>query len=69
MDYQNFTETAISKQDVEFAKEFERFVNGRMRSADDTVRELTRALPPAADVQGVHRLHAPTGVQLSERTL
>ena len=43
MDYQNFTETAISKQDVEFAKEFERFVNGRMRSADDTGRELTRA--------------------------
>ena len=43
MDYQNFTETGISKQDVEFAKEFERFVNGRMRSADDTGRELTRA--------------------------
>ena len=43
MDYQNFIETAISKQDMEFAKEFESFVNGRMRSADDTGRELTRA--------------------------
>lgn len=43
MDYQNFTETAISKQDMEFAIEFESFVNGRMRSADDTGRELTKA--------------------------
>lgn len=42
MDYKDFSEKAISKQDIEFAKEFERFVNGRMRSADDTGRELSR---------------------------
>lgn len=40
MDYKDFSEKAISKQDTEFAKEFESFVNGRMRSADDTGREL-----------------------------
>lgn len=43
MDYQDFSGEAISKQDMEFAKEFENFVNGRMRSADDTGRELSRA--------------------------
>ncbi len=43
MDYKDFSEKAISKQDIEFAKEFESFVNGRMRSADDTGRELSRA--------------------------
>lgn len=43
MDYQDFSEEAISKQDKEFAKEFENFVNGRMRSADDTGMELSRA--------------------------
>lgn len=42
MDYKDFSEKAISKQDIEFAKEFESFVNGRMRSADDTGRELSR---------------------------
>ena len=43
MDYQNFSGEAISKQDKEFAKEFEYFVNGRMRSAEITGRELSRA--------------------------
>lgn len=43
MDYQDFSGEAISKQDKEFAKEFENFVNGRMRSAETTGRELSRA--------------------------
>ena len=69
MDYQDFSGEAISKQDKEFAKEFENFVNGRMRSADDTGRELSRAHRATADVQGVHRLHAPTGAQLPKGLL
>lgn len=43
IDYQDFSGEAISKQDKEFAKEFENFVNGRMRSAETTGRELSRA--------------------------
>ena len=43
MDYKDFSEEAISKQDKEFAKVFENFVNGRMRSAETTGRELSRA--------------------------
>ena len=43
MDYKDFSEKAISKQDIEFAKVFENFVNGRMRSAETTGRELSRA--------------------------
>lgn len=42
MGYQKYSETAISRQNMEFAKEFENFVNGRMRSADGTGMELTR---------------------------
>ena len=43
MEYQNFSGEAISKQDMEFAKEFENFVNGRMRSVEDTGKELATA--------------------------
>ena len=71
MDYKDFSEEAISKQDKEFAKVFENFVNGRMRSAETTGRELSRAhrYLATADVQGVHRLHAPTGAQLPKGLL
>ena len=43
MGYQDFSGEAISKQDKEFAKEFENFVNGRMCFAEITGRELSRA--------------------------
>lgn len=41
--YDNYQERTISKHDKEFAQEFENFVNGRMRSAEDTGRELSMA--------------------------
>lgn len=43
MDYQGFSRETISEQDKAFAQEFANFVNGRMCSADNTGRELTRA--------------------------
>ncbi len=43
MDYQGFSGEAISEQDKAFAREFTKFVNGRMCSADKTGKELTRA--------------------------
>ncbi|MCS2793811.1 sulfide:quinone reductase [Bacteroides faecis] len=43
MDYQEFTGVTISEQDKAFAQEFANFVNGRMCSAENTGRELTRA--------------------------
>lgn len=43
MDYQEFTGVTISAQDKAFAQEFANFVNGRMCSAENTGRELTRA--------------------------
>ena len=45
MDYYNdYQESAISKHDKEFAQMFENFVNGRMRSAEDTGLVLATAL-------------------------
>jgi len=43
MDYQELSRVSISEQDKAFAQEFANFVNGRMCSADNTGRELTRA--------------------------
>ena len=43
MDYQEFTGVTISEQDKAFAQEFANFGNGRMCSAENTGRELTRA--------------------------
>lgn len=43
MDYQELSGVTISEQDKAFAKEFANFVNGRMCSAENTGRELTRA--------------------------
>lgn len=43
MDYQELSGVTISEQDKAFAQEFANFVNGRMCSADNTGRELTRA--------------------------
>lgn len=43
MDYKNFSMETISEQDKAFAQEFANFVNGRMCSADQTGKELTRA--------------------------
>lgn len=43
MDYQEFPGVTISEQDKAFAQEFANFVNGRMCSAENTGRELTRA--------------------------
>lgn len=43
MDYQELSGVTISEQDKAFAQEFVNFVNGRMCSADNTGRELTRA--------------------------
>lgn len=43
MDYKNFSGETISEQDKAFAQEFANFVNGRMCSADQTGKELTRA--------------------------
>ena len=44
MDYYNdYQESAISKHDKEFAQMFENFVNGRMRSAEDTGMVLATA--------------------------
>ena len=43
MDYQDLSGVTISEQDKAFAKEFANFVNGRMCSAENTGRELTRA--------------------------
>lgn len=43
MDYQELSGVSISEQDKAFAQEFANFVNGRMCSAENTGRELTRA--------------------------
>ena len=43
MDYQELSGVTISEQDKAFAQEFANFVNGRMCSAENTGRELTRA--------------------------
>ncbi len=43
MDYQELSGVTISEQDNAFAQEFANFVNGRMCSAENTGRELTRA--------------------------
>ena len=43
MDYQEFSGATVSEQDKAFAQEFANFVNGRMCSADQTGKELTRA--------------------------
>lgn len=43
MDYQELSGVTISEQDKAFAQEFANFVNGRMCSADNTGRELTKA--------------------------
>lgn len=43
MDYQEFSGVTISEQDKVFAQEFANFVNGRMCSAENTGRELTKA--------------------------
>ena len=43
MDYQELSGVTISEQDKAFAQEFANFVNGRMWSAENTGRELTRA--------------------------
>ena len=43
MDYKEYSGETISEQDKAFAKEFANFVNGRMCSADQTGKELTRA--------------------------
>lgn len=43
MDYQEFSGVTISEQDKAFVQEFVNFVNGRMCSAENTGRELTRA--------------------------
>lgn len=43
MDFQELSGVTISEQDKAFAKEFANFVNGRMCSAKNTGRELTRA--------------------------
>lgn len=42
MDYQELSGVTISEQDKAFAQEFANFVNGRVCSADNTGRELTR---------------------------
>lgn len=42
MDYQELSGVTISEQDKACAKEFANFVNGRMCSATNTGRELTR---------------------------
>ena len=43
MDYLELSGVTISEQDKAFAQEFANFVNGRMCSAENTGRELTRA--------------------------
>ena len=43
MDYKEYSGETISEQDKAFAQEFANFVNGRMCSADQTGKELTRA--------------------------
>lgn len=43
MDYKDFSGETISEQDKAFAQEFANFVNGRMCSADQTGKELTKA--------------------------
>lgn len=43
MDYQEFSGATVSEQDKAFVQEFANFVNGRMCSADQTGKELTRA--------------------------
>lgn len=43
MDCQEFSGATISEQDKAFAQDFDNFVNGRMCSADQTGKEITRA--------------------------
>ena len=43
MDYKDFSGETISEQDKAFAQEFANFVNGRMCSANQTGKELTKA--------------------------
>ena len=43
MDYKDFSGETISEQDKPFAQEFANFVNGRMCSANQTGKELTKA--------------------------
>ena len=43
MDYKEYSGETISEQDKAFAQEFSNFVNGRMCSADQTGKELTKA--------------------------
>ena len=59
MDYQEFPGEVISEQDKAFAQEF----------ANRQGTDQGAPLSPAADVQGVHRLYAPIGIQLPEREL